>query len=61
LKQNDPIDQRKQRIVLATSHVQALFVTRAALANQDRTRVDYLAAEPLDAQALSLRVAAIYG
>ena len=60
LKQHDAIDEREQRVVLTAAYIYAGLVARASLANQDRTRVDHLAAESLHAEPLSLRVAAIY-
>src|SRR5688500_3871516 len=52
---------REQRVVLADAHVHAGMEARAALANEDRSRVDELAAEGLQAQALALGVAAVAG
>src|ERR1700675_3686173 len=61
LKQHDAIDEREQRVVLAPAHIDAGLVARAPLTNQDRARVDHLAAETFHTQPLSLRVAAVYG
>src|ERR1700730_2722937 len=61
LKQHDAIYEREQRVILAAAHIEARFVACAALANQDRTRVDQLAAEAFHAQPLPLRVTAVYG
>src|SRR6266404_4185785 len=59
LKQHHPIDEREKGVVLAAAHIDAGFVARATLANQDRTRVDQLAAESLHSQPLSMQVAAV--
>src|SRR5882672_12024314 len=55
------MDEREQRVVLPAAHIEAGFVTRATLGNQDRTRVNQLAAESLHSQPLTLRVATVYG
>src|SRR6185503_15091304 len=53
--------RREQGMVLADAHVHAGMEHRAALANEDRARVDELAAEGLEAQALALGIAAVAG
>jgi hypothetical protein len=47
-------DQREQRIVLTLRHIFAGAVFGAALPDNDRSRVDQLAAEPLDPEPLSV-------
>ena len=47
-------DEREQRIVFALPDVFSGLVLRAALANDDRARVDELAAEPLYAKPLAV-------
>src|SRR5450755_4287705 len=49
----------EQGVVLATTHVQAGVVVGAALADQDLTGVDQLAAVSLDAEELGVRIAAV--
>src|SRR5690606_30245068 len=51
--------QREQRVVAAAADVVTRVEVGAALADDDLTGVDQLAAEPLDAQALCIRVAAV--
>src|ERR1700760_4346098 len=52
-------DQREQGVVAAPAHVDAGVEVRTALPDDDLARVDALAAEPLDAKALSVGVAAV--
>src|SRR5215468_6508078 len=47
-------DESKQRVVLALTDVFASLMLRAALAHEDRARVDELAAEPLYAKPLTV-------
>src|SRR5262249_35143698 len=47
-------DESKQRVVLALIDVFASLMLRAALAHEDRARVDELAAEPLYAKPLTV-------
>ena len=61
LKQHHAVNEREQRVVFAPAYVDAGLMTRAALANQDRTRVHQLAAKALHSQPLPLRIAAVYG
>jgi len=49
----------EQAVVLGAADVPAGLVTRAALANQDAAAGDQLAAEALDAQPLSVRIASV--
>jgi len=60
LEKHDAVDEGKEGVVLSTADVQAGLVPRAALADQDRSRVDELAAKPLYAQSLAGRIAAVY-
>src|SRR5690606_40698836 len=53
--------QREQGVVLATADVVTGVELRAALADEDLARVDELAAEALDAEALGVGVAAVPG
>src|SRR5690606_29177589 len=53
--------QREQRVVAATAHVVTRVEVGAALTHDDLAGVDQLAAEALDAQALSVGVAAVAG
>jgi len=54
-------DLGKERVVLAAADVIARLDPGAALADQDRPAGDQLSAEPLDAEALRLRVAPVSG
>ena len=54
-------DECEERVVLAPSDVQTGLVLRAALADEYGARIDELAAEALDAQPLSVRIAAVRG
>ena len=54
-----PGDEREQRVVAATADAVARVEVGAALADEDLAGVDGLAAEALDAQALSVRVATV--
>jgi hypothetical protein len=58
---DDAGDRRKQRIVLAKSHVLARFVARTTLANDDGASGHNLTREYLDSQPLRIRVAAVFG
>ena len=58
-KLHDAGDQSEERIVLALSHVDARLMPGAALANENRARVDELPAEALDSQPLTVRIAAV--
>src|SRR4029077_20073705 len=49
-------DERKERVVATDAHTGARLDLGAALADQDRARVDALAAVDLDAQHLRVRV-----
>src|SRR5581483_6609813 len=52
-------DQREQRIVAASAHAVARVEVRAVLPHEDLARVHCLAAVPLHAEALGLRVTAV--
>src|SRR5262245_24191685 len=52
-------DHREQRVVLSHPDVETGMEPRAALAHQDVARLDALAAEPLDAQPLRVRLAVV--
>ena len=52
-------DEREQRVVLALPDVFAGLMSRAALANDDRARVDELPAKTLYAEPLTVRIAAV--
>jgi hypothetical protein len=54
-----PADEREQRVVLAPAYTRTRVEVRAALADDDLSRVHHLAAETLDAEALSVRVTAV--
>jgi len=54
LKLDVTSDEREQRVVLALPDVFAGLMLRAALANDDRARVDELAAEALYAEPLTV-------
>ena len=52
-------DQREERVVLALTDVFTGLMLRAALPNQNRAGIDQLSAEPLYAEPLSVRIAAV--
>jgi hypothetical protein len=54
------IDEREERIVFPAANINSGLVPRAALANQNRARVNPFAAKAFHAEPLSLRVAAVY-
>ena len=54
LEKHDAINQGEQGIVLATRDVHAGFMLGASLADQNCSRMNQLAAEPLHAQPLPL-------
>jgi hypothetical protein len=56
---DDAIGQRKKRIITAYANVSAGVVTCAALPHQDAAGTHGSAAEDLDAQPLTVRLAAI--
>src|SRR5450631_3518213 len=51
---HDAGNQRKQGVVFALPHIHARLMLGPTLADQNRSRVDTLPAEPLDAQPLSM-------
>src|SRR5260370_27687442 len=51
--------EREQRVVLALTDVFSRLVLGAALAHQNRARIDELPAETLHAQPLTVRIAAV--
>src|ERR1051325_7139919 len=53
------VDHREEGVIATDAHAGAGLDTSAALANDDRARVDDLAAVDLDAQLLRVRVAAV--
>ena len=59
LEENNSVDRGEERIVLAAADVPAGLVARAALANENRAGIHELAAESLDAEPLSLGIAAV--
>src|SRR5579862_1024064 len=61
LEKHDAVNQGEERIVFAAGDVYSWLVTRAALTDQNCSRMDHLAAESLHAEPLSLRIAAVYG
>jgi hypothetical protein len=58
---DDAIDACEKRIVLGAADVLAGLIARATLANQNAAASDDLAAEALDAEPLSVRIASVYG
>src|SRR5579863_4217685 len=56
---HDASDESEERVVLALTDVFAGLVARAALAHENRARVNELAAEALYAEPLSVRIAAV--
>src|SRR5829696_3434288 len=61
LELDDAVDEREQRVVLATADVLARLPLRPALPRQDVAAEDDLAAELLQAEPLRVRVAAVAG
>src|SRR5207342_3155814 len=55
------LDEGEQRVVTTATDTLPRVELRAALADQDLARVHGLAAEPLDAQPLRVRVAPVAG
>jgi len=53
-KLHDPGDERKQRVILALSDIDASLVLRAPLPNQDGPGVNELSAESLYSESLSV-------
>jgi hypothetical protein len=51
---NDAGDESEERVVLALANIFASLVARAALAHEDRARVNKLSAEALYTQPLSV-------
>ena len=58
---NDASNTRKKRIVLTLADVQPRLVPGASLANQNCSCIYQLTGETLATEALSLRIAAVYG
>src|SRR5438105_857509 len=58
---HDPRDFREKGVVLAAANVIAREEPRSALPDQDRAPADELTREPLDAQPLRVRIAAVSG
>src|SRR5689334_3097534 len=58
-KRDRPGQEREQGVILAAADAGPGVEMGAALAHDDLARVDLLAAEPLDAQSLCVRVAAV--
>ncbi len=54
-------NKREERVVLALTDVFSRLVLGATLAHQNRASVNQLPAEPLDAQPLAVRIAAVCG
>lgn len=61
LKLDNPVGQRKQGVILATTNVDAWHDRGAALADQNRTSRYALAAVGLHAEALGIGVASVTG